>query len=111
MPSIPSIGEQYANAASYAREKGVIVDGDQETFGQRLTEVLCAQLYAICVKIMVYNIGKLLDKCEPARSVSYARGTPSCVLEGACDTDVHTRGTRTAIRIYVYMYTYIWRPN
>ena len=74
MPSIPSIGEQYANAASYAREKGVVVDGDQETFGQRLTEVLCAQLYAICVKIMVYNIGKLLDKCEPARSVSYARG-------------------------------------
>lgn len=42
MPSIPSIGEQYANAASYAREKGVAVDGDQETFGQRLTEVLCA---------------------------------------------------------------------
>ena len=23
MPSIPTIGEQYANAASYAREKGV----------------------------------------------------------------------------------------
>jgi len=39
MPSIPTIGEQYANAASYAREKGVAVDGDQETFGQRLTEV------------------------------------------------------------------------
>eukprot|EP00802_Teleaulax_amphioxeia_P015142 Tamp_15225.p1 GENE.Tamp_15225~~Tamp_15225.p1 ORF type:complete len:307 (+),score=58.71 Tamp_15225:43-921(+) len=38
MPSIPTIGEQYANAASYAREKGVAVDGDQETFGQRLTE-------------------------------------------------------------------------
>jgi hypothetical protein len=39
MPDIPSIGEQYANAASYARSVGVEVEGDQETFGQRLTEV------------------------------------------------------------------------
>jgi hypothetical protein len=58
MPSIPSIGEQYANAASYAREKGVKVDGDQETFGQRLTEVLSAVLYAINLKIIMHNIKK-----------------------------------------------------
>ena len=39
MPDIPSIGEQYSNAASYARSKGIDVEGDQETFGKRLTEV------------------------------------------------------------------------
>ncbi len=39
MPDIPSVGEQYSNAASYARSKGLQVDGDQETFGKRLTEV------------------------------------------------------------------------
>jgi len=44
MPDIPSIGEQYSNAANYARSQGVQVEGDQEAFGQRLTEVrwLCA---------------------------------------------------------------------
>ena len=39
MPDIPSVGEQYSNAASYARSKGLQVEGDQETFGKRLTEV------------------------------------------------------------------------
>ena len=38
MPDIPSIGEQYANAASYARSTGADVTADGETFGKRLTE-------------------------------------------------------------------------
>lgn len=37
MPSIPSVSEQYSNAAAYVRDKGVEVEGD-EGFGQRLTE-------------------------------------------------------------------------
>ena len=38
MPSIPSISEQYASAASFAREKGVDVKEGDPTFGKRLTE-------------------------------------------------------------------------
>jgi len=37
MPNIPSVSEQYSNAAAYVREKGVNVGGD-EGFGQRVTE-------------------------------------------------------------------------
>ena len=39
MPNIPSIGEQYSNAASFVRSTGVEVEGDQQAFGKRLTEV------------------------------------------------------------------------
>jgi len=38
MPNIPSIGEQYSNAASFVRSTGVEVEGDQQAFGKRLTE-------------------------------------------------------------------------
>ena len=65
MPSIPTIGEQYANAASYAREKGVAVDGDQETFGQRLTEVCLRSPAAPC------DAATQLE-ASPPRAVLYA---------------------------------------
>jgi hypothetical protein len=38
MPSIPSISEQYASAASFARDRGVDVNEGDPSFGKRLTE-------------------------------------------------------------------------